>query len=266
MEPETPVSKLSRNLSGCNFSSDEDEDGQAKFKSIDDMLVNSSNESSSVASSHGQSDMHMEEEAEHEHEVDINDNLALARDLGVAQRLQQVEEEGAKSPASSHGQSDTPMEDHMKEAEIKEIDMLTADHSNAYRNKRSTGLPNSDSDDDGLCTASSEDNDTEVHNLCRARFTSTSAKCKADVLYKHARPETSCNKKVAALAKMRLIRQQQASSPKEGFSQLDYCEKFEHCLHTTHMHSMLILSSRLHQLRREYHLRVIWSLTNLHSK
>ena len=58
MKPETPVSKLSRDLFGCNFSSSSDEDGQAKFKSIDDMLIDSSNESSSVASNNGHSDMH----------------------------------------------------------------------------------------------------------------------------------------------------------------------------------------------------------------
>ena len=114
MKPETPVSKLSRDLFGCNFSSSSDEDGQAKFKSIDDMLIDSSNESSSVASNNGQPDMHMEKEAEHDYDVSIHNDLALAQDLGIAaQGLQQKEEDGANSAASSHGQSDTPMEDHM---------------------------------------------------------------------------------------------------------------------------------------------------------
>ena len=252
MKPETPVSKLSRDLFGCNFSSSSDEDGQAKFKSIDDMLIDSSNESSSVASNNGHSDMHMEKEAEHDYDVSIHNDLALAQDLGIAQGLQQKEEDGANSAASSHGQSDTPMEDYMEDAEDREIDMLTANHRNAYRNTRSTGsqvhpppmegkssatskgLPNND--DDGLCTTSSEDkNDNMEVYHCQARFTPKTPKCNANFLLEHTSttsPETISNKKLAALAQMRLVRKQQES--KEGVSQLDFCEKLklEHCLYT----------------------------------
>lgn len=63
MEPETPVSKLGRAFSNsCDFSSDDD--GQAKLKSTDDMVVDSSSNESSMTSNHGQeAGMQMEEES-----------------------------------------------------------------------------------------------------------------------------------------------------------------------------------------------------------